>query len=193
MSENMSGPEKCIKLSPVEAIRWDGNNLDEVAAFAPGSWAPYGDVLVLSSSASLTPGNWVVKGADGRVWPVSAADFARDYRPQAQGVVVNVSVAEESYTADELQAIVQKLNLENRVRMRPRLGNFAGMLPTMGDKEKIGELRASNDQRGEQLDNLEDQIARLVEGLRTVEKWTGNDLLIAGLVHDGIIRQEDLE
>lgn len=157
MSEQMSGPEKFVKRAPVEAIRWDGNNYEEVSAFAPGSWAPYGDVLILSSSASLAPGNWIVKNEDGRMWPVSAADFARDYRRADEPIEVPVHLRTRIVSEQEAQELAQE------------------GIPAVG--------YVTDDER----------VARLVEGLRTAEKWTGNDLLIAGLVHDGIIRQEDVE
>ena len=67
----------------VEAIQWNGNNLDEVIAFLGtktyGEFA--GSVLVETPKASLTVavGNWIIKGADGEFYPCNPGDFERTY------------------------------------------------------------------------------------------------------------------
>lgn len=156
MSEKLNGPEKFVKRTPVEAIRWTGSNMKEVGRFAPGSWVPTGDTLVVDFGGSARPGDWVVKDESGRVWAMSAADFTRAYRRADAPIQVPVYLRPEVVSGQEAKELLDGISA-------------------------IGYV--VDDER----------VARLVEGLRTVEKWAGNDLLIAGLVHDGIIRQEDVE
>ncbi len=67
----------------VEAIQWDGNNLDEVLSFLGKK--TYGQivgaVLIVTPRAILTAviGDWIVKGDDGEFYPCSNGDFEMTY------------------------------------------------------------------------------------------------------------------
>ena len=67
----------------VEAIQWNGNNLDEVIAFLGtktyGEFA--GSVLVETPKAILLAaiGDWIIKGADGEFYLCSHGDFEMTY------------------------------------------------------------------------------------------------------------------
>ncbi len=67
----------------VEAIQWNGKNIDEVLAFLGtqtyGEFA--GQVLVANPKAILmaTIGDWIVKDGDGEFHPCNPIDFEKTY------------------------------------------------------------------------------------------------------------------
>lgn len=77
----------------VDAVRWTGANMDEVAAFAGDAWPghvapnpPADDLIVdtLEGEMRCQPGDWLIRSVVGEFYPCKADVFASTYEPAAQ-------------------------------------------------------------------------------------------------------------
>ncbi len=72
------------KTNTIEAIQWNGTNLDEVMKFAKGSAnVIYSNdelyILTLDGVAKAFDGDWIVKGCHGEFYPCGADIFTNTY------------------------------------------------------------------------------------------------------------------
>ena len=67
----------------IEAVRWDGENFDEVTLLsADGRIARRGHVLVVSTLEGdmiAGPGDWIIRGVAGEVYPCKPDIFDKTY------------------------------------------------------------------------------------------------------------------
>lgn len=81
----MREPIRCRRRPVVlTAIRWTGYNLDSVERFAPGQVMGPGEFGVLTvetpeGAVWARPGDWLIKGVEGEVYPCSASVFEKVY------------------------------------------------------------------------------------------------------------------
>jgi hypothetical protein len=84
----------------IEAVQWTGNNLRQVIAFTDGppvarlshaemKWDDYEDlvareglmIFTLEGKMTANPGDWIIKGVAGEVYPCKPDIFAATYEP----------------------------------------------------------------------------------------------------------------
>lgn len=68
----------------IEAVQWDGKNLDELRAFVPEEWRdnrihqPLG-IKTLEGIMTVSVGDWIIKGTEGEFYPCKDSVFQRKY------------------------------------------------------------------------------------------------------------------
>lgn len=69
-----------------EAIQWTGQNIEDLRTFIKGTpheWRSGGWVKVYTLEGEMTcmPGNWLIKGVKGEVYPCMDEIFKASYEP----------------------------------------------------------------------------------------------------------------
>lgn len=68
----------------VEAVQWNGNNLDELRAFVPEEFRhnkinqPMG-IVTLEGVMTVSDGDWIIKGVRGEFYPCKPDIFEETY------------------------------------------------------------------------------------------------------------------
>jgi hypothetical protein len=73
----------------IEAVRWDGTNVDELCGFALGAASlrrNLGDqrrlvIETLEGIMTAMPGDWIIRGIKGEFYPCKPDIFAASYEP----------------------------------------------------------------------------------------------------------------
>src|SRR5712691_5766559 len=73
----------------VRAVQWRGDNWDEIAAFHRGDHfttttmpdSTYLNILTLEGVMHAKPGDWIVEGVEGEVYPCKSDIFEETYEP----------------------------------------------------------------------------------------------------------------
>lgn len=71
----------------VEAVRWDGNNVEKVRAFFGGRGRFFVDrasnvrIDTLEGRMTASPGDWVIRGVKGEFYPCKPDIFEATYEP----------------------------------------------------------------------------------------------------------------
>jgi hypothetical protein len=71
----------------VRAVQWRGDNWDEIVAFHPGArLAMTADgttlnIATLEGAMQARPGDWIIEGVKGEVYPCKPDIFAATYEP----------------------------------------------------------------------------------------------------------------
>jgi hypothetical protein len=87
----MSGPRKYVKLPPIEAMQWTGDNFKEIKEFCPSVRPVIGDShsLIIETLEDgndsqvphyASPYDWIVRGSRGEFWPIKPEIFAETYK-----------------------------------------------------------------------------------------------------------------
>ena len=73
----------------VEAVQWDGQNRAEIKAFVgdalDDAWSVGGYCFIntLEGRMNAAPGDWIIRGVQGEVYPVKPDIFEETYEPVA--------------------------------------------------------------------------------------------------------------
>lgn len=67
----------------IEAVQWNGDNLEEIKEFAPGVILVNGksslEVATMAGTVILHVGHWLIKGVEGEFYPCDPYIFAITY------------------------------------------------------------------------------------------------------------------
>ena len=82
--DQRSGTAQRFRKKPVviEAIQWDGDNLDDVYAFTGRGISQHGRLLNISTregTMTASPGDWIIKGVVGELYPCKPDIFKQTY------------------------------------------------------------------------------------------------------------------
>jgi hypothetical protein len=77
------------KLVVIKAVRWTGDNWEEIAAFHRGDHftitgmpdGNYLNIMTLEGVMQARPGDWVIEGVKGEVYPCKPDIFEATYEP----------------------------------------------------------------------------------------------------------------
>src|SRR5215471_12055141 len=73
----------------IKAVRWTGTNWNEIAAFHRGDHfttttkpdGVYLNIATLEGTAQAMPGDWIIEGVKGEVYPCKSDIFEATYEP----------------------------------------------------------------------------------------------------------------
>lgn len=71
----------------IEAVRWTGDNADEIAAFARSAMWPHGDLVIptLEGAHRANIGDWIIRGVQGEFYPCKPDIFDATYEAVPDG------------------------------------------------------------------------------------------------------------
>lgn len=74
----------------IEAVRWTGENRDEIKNFAPEEYSVAGTLYFVGNQVAIVtlegemragPGDWIIRGVKDEVYPCKPDIFAATYEP----------------------------------------------------------------------------------------------------------------